>query len=554
MVRRVAALHRIDTEAGGQEWLARSLGALKGPLGAKEAGPLRAMFSDAEVDALFNRIKDVPEDVLMRLEKTSTTVALQDLILSGRIPTRTEMQHLEAVFGPEMGKALMAMRPWGDKARAMLFDFLGLPKALKASLDDSFGGRQGLLLVNNPAWWKSWGPSLKAFASEKAALQTSEAIVSHELWPLARQMQKDGKLYLAPMGKITTRLSEREEMFFTRFADRIPFVKWSNRAFVTFGNKLRSDYFYKGTQRILAKYPDVQVNTSGLLEGEQAAQAWKEIGDFARWTSHATGRGDLPAMGETLQAVVNAGFFSPRFVTSRFQSAGEIAKGVAKVAVGKATYAEKEAARNGVLAVMEGLAALGLAKMSGASVEIDPRSSEFGKVKIGNSTLDIWAGFQQPARYISQLIMGQRKVLASGKIVPQSRLSTLYRFGESKSSPTGGLVTTVLRGTDFVGEKLGEGVVQRFLSEQGLLEPASKAVQLLTDMGMPMTAEDLYEAVLLESWLAVPFTGLAAAGVSVQTYKAKTSDRPTRTFTPRPVRPVRPRAFTPRIPVPAGAR
>src|SRR3990167_1760668 len=119
--------------------------------------------------------------------------------------------------------------------------------------------------------------------------------------------------------------------------------------------------------------------------------------------------------------------------------------------------------------------------------------------------------------------MGQRKTLGTGQIVPQNRLSTVYRFGESKTSPTGGLVTSTFRGTDFTGEKLGEGVVQRYLTSQGLWEPASKAAQLISDMGTPMTVEDLYEAVLLESWLAVPFAGVASIGLGVQTYETRTS-------------------------------
>jgi hypothetical protein len=42
-------------------------------------------------------------------------------------------------------------------------------------------------------------------------------------------------------------------------------------------------------------------------------------------------------------------------------------------------------------------------------VEIDPRSTDFGKIKVGNIRWDIWGGFQQWVRVASQLATGERK-------------------------------------------------------------------------------------------------------------------------------------------------
>ena len=45
----------------------------------------------------------------------------------------------------------------------------------------------------------------------------------------------------------------------------------------------------------------------------------------------------------------------------------------------------------------------------GPEVEADPRSSYFGKIQVGPSTVDLWGGSQQIARYAAQWITGERK-------------------------------------------------------------------------------------------------------------------------------------------------
>ena len=53
----------------------------------------------------------------------------------------------------------------------------------------------------------------------------------------------------------------------------------------------------------------------------------------------------------------------------------------------------------------------------GASVEYDPRSSDFGKIKIGNTRIDILSGLGQATVLLSRLITGHTKT-PSGKIQP----------------------------------------------------------------------------------------------------------------------------------------
>ena len=75
------------------------------------------------------------------------------------------------------------------------------------------------------------------------------------------------------------------------------------------------------------------------------------------------------------------------------------------------------------------------------SVEYDPRSTDFGKIRIGDTRGDIWGGFQQYSRFFDQAIMIEKKSTVSGKIIPYggyagtSRLQEGLRFLRGKTSP-----------------------------------------------------------------------------------------------------------------------
>lgn len=58
-------------------------------------------------------------------------------------------------------------------------------------------------------------------------------------------------------------------------------------------------------------------------------------------------------------------------------------------------FIRKEALKSLFAMTSFGLGLGQLAKMGGASVETNPNNSDFGKIKIGNTRIDPWAGFQQ---------------------------------------------------------------------------------------------------------------------------------------------------------------
>jgi hypothetical protein len=91
---------------------------------------------------------------------------------------------------------------------------------------------------------------------------------------------------------------------------------------------------------------------------------------------------------------------------------------------------------------------------------LDPRSADFGKLKIGNTRIDIAGGFQQYIRLAAELAIatgatvssttGKKTKLGSGYGKP-TRLDLIIKFAEGKLAPAGAIATNVLRGKDPVG-------------------------------------------------------------------------------------------------------
>ncbi len=134
--------------------------------------------------------------------------------------------------------------------------------------------------------------------------------------------------------------------------------------------------------------------------------------------------------------------------------------------------------------------------------------ADFGKIKIGPTRIDMWAGFQHSIRMAGQMISGQYVSSTTGKVMtlgegykPLTRLDILMRHIESKEAPVFSLFTDILKGQDFEG----------------------KPINIPKEIGMrfiPMVAQDLYD-VIKDNPEATPAVMLAPFGVGVQTYKEK---------------------------------
>ncbi len=474
---RVAAMQETKT---GQEALFASLGQLKGELPQAAFEPPAALgFTKVEADALLDKIRTFP---MPPLSKITPEAALNSLIFEGRLPTKGELVTMERIFGSDLIKALLDKRALGEKIWDASMDTIGLPKALVASADISAPMRQGLPLLTDPSgsWFKAWAPMLRAFAKDKWAIQAHEAIQSNPLFQKALEAGVDFTMF----GAKGLRLTAHEERFMSRFTAKIPWVRMSERAYVTFLNKLRMDTFaYYARQ---------------LASQDAGPERYKAMAQFVNW---ATGRGTIPLRGERAAAVLNATFFAPRFVASRIE--------LPTLLISRDPLVRKAAWRNMAGTVGVGLTTLGLMKLAGAEVELDPRSTDFGKGRFGGTRFDFWGGFQQYARYMTQLITAQRKT-ARGEITDAQRRDIAVRFLESKEGPIAGLITAMLEGKTFTGVKVAP--TKEFAQQQ------------LASFFVPMVMQDMYDAAKEHGLVGLAIAAPASTGVGVLTYESLSSN------------------------------
>jgi len=416
------------------------------------------------------REKPTPELVPQDLERAQIKLQM----------TRKKIRNLKADMAPVTGK-----RVFGEAANTL--------RTLKATADMSGTLRQGLLLsVTRPALAaRTFGQSFQAFFSKYKAEQIDRMI--HESpndWIRAKS-----KLYLSPLNEgwlpgrplRRGRLSDREESFMTTWLEKVPVlgkaVEASERQMVSHLNLLRAGVF----DDFVAKFPNA---------------TRQELEAYANWVNVATGRGNLGSFAGAANGM-SLFVFAPRFAASRIQTPYYFLKAM-KVPRVRGAVARDMAGLAGV-----GMTTLALAKMAGYEVGIDPRSPDFGKIKVGNTRIDIWAGFQQPMRFILRAgAAGSDKVGFTGKGLTRNQkrydpLDAFFRFSSYKLAPSVTFPLELWRGKTMVGEKV---------------TPSESAIRAV----IPLVYEDISDAFNDAGFgRAALTTGLGFFGVGVNTYKSK---------------------------------
>src|SRR3990167_7293667 len=377
---------------------------------------------------------------------------------------------------------------------------LNVPRSLMASFDLSAPLRQGVFLIGRP---KQWGSSFKnmfkAFASEDAYKALQQQIKSRPTYTQMRQSN-------LAITDLSSSLKGREEAFMSNLAEKIPIigrvVRASGRAYTGFLTKLRADTF-----------DDILKSTNG-----------KYADDIAKFVNSATGRGDLGALNRAAVAL-NSLLFSPRLVASRLNLINPV------FYTKLAPPVRKEALKSLFTFLGTGMTVLTLAELSGAEVGKDPRSADFGKIKIGNTRIDIWGGFQQQIKLAAQLMSGQLVSSTTGKIYtlgegyrPLTRLDILQRAAEYKEAPIPSFVTSLLRGQTLIGEPLSI---------------KSETAKLF----VPLAIKDIFEIIKEHQAKGIPLAPLPFFGIGVQTYKSEPKKK-LKTKSKRKIRePILPKGF-----------
>lgn len=462
----------------------------------------KAVFPAFEVDEVspqeWEQVRWAVEHSNLRTyEKIRATQSL-NMLQDGIIPQPANLDLLATIMGREQINKIKAAGRRTGKLAGIALELINFPVTTLASFDISMVGRQGITtVVRYPKLW-----SKAVVASYRAALSpeyAQQAMNDMDTDAWAEQRRRSG----VARTELDGDLSSTEQQFFSTWAKRIPilkiFTKASERAAVVGMNKLRASIFNQ---------------TATEWVGSQRTEAnFKELADVV---NASTGRGNFKKGGqmETLLPYLNAAFFSPRYVASRFELMGKGGKAIVDVATGRATPAGKVLAAEMVTFVSAGMTAMVLAKMMGADVEEDPRSSDFGKIKIGKTRVDVWGGFQQIVRAAVQIGTGQGKAVSSGEVFDKNRLETVGRFIQSKLNPAAGMAVELLSGKDFLGEPIK--------APESLPEFMGMATKRLA----PLVMQDIADAWRFSDSkvMGVASMPLAFHGIGVQTYEPNALD------------------------------
>lgn len=379
------------------------------------------------------------------------------------------------------------------KAKDFATNVLNVPRTLMASADFSAPLRQGLVAtVSHPSKAAKALPEMfrQAFSQKQFDRWLEDLKESPEY-----KTMEDSGLYIADPNNL--HLSAKEEQYMTNLGEKIPvlgkLVKGSERAYVAYLNKMRADIFNQGVELFESQGKTIE-NSKELYKG------------LANYINNSTGRGGLGPLNNAAQ-ILNTAFFSPRLIASRINLLNPLY--YTKLPKEVRMMALKDMAK----VIAFGGTIVGLAGLAGAEVEKDPRSSDFGKIKIGNTRWDVWGGFQQYIRILSQEITGKTKSVASGKIRElkgdifpyKSRLDQLGTFFRGKLAPVPGTAIDLLAGRTVVGDEFDAG---------------TKAYELFT----PMIAQDIADAWKDKGFASLFTVGVPSSfGVGVSTYETKKS-------------------------------
>ena len=314
----------------------------------------------------------------------------------------------------------------------------GVSRSIKASMDNSAIFRQGWkTLWTNPGYWTR--NAIKSFADIGKTIGGKNILdeVKADIY---------SRSYYDKMKTADLAVATIEEEFPSALPEKIlgigRFYKAGQDAYTAFLYRQRADIF--------GKYLDI-AEKSGIDIDDKI-----QLKSIGKLTNSLTGRGALGVL-EPAADIVNNVFFSPRLLKSHID--------ILTAHIGDpkvSAFAKKQAAAN-LVKIISGTAAIlliaGAAKPG--SVEWDPRSADFGKVKIGNTRFDVTGGMASVVILAARQIKNSTKSsttgivreLETGEYGAATRLSLFYNFFENRLAPLPSAIKNLLKQRDFEGKR-----------------------------------------------------------------------------------------------------
>jgi len=373
-------------------------------------------------------------------------------------------------------------------------DFAGTLKAAKASLDNSFHLRQGLPtflkaitghIPSAKIWWKTFVKSWKMMWDTLRKRKVMRGLFA--------EMISDPDYELLKKSKVA--LNVIEEEIPVDIPSRIPLLgilfRMGENAFV-------------GSSRYMRYQLAKQYLNVWRKSGVELNQ--RELESLGRLANSQTGRGDIASKAKA-PGLLNNVFWSPRNLRAYIDILT-----VHMFDRNFSLFARKQAAINLLRYVTGAAMILALTKrIDDDSVTWDTKSSDFGKIRVGNTRFSVGGGMAILVILASRLInreftsstTGKTKSIDTGKFGAFGGKDLVFNFVENKLSPAAGLALSIIDQKTWDGDKL-------------------TIPQMVNDALTPLIIQNVFETGSAEDSANVLAALMAETmGVNVQTYSDK---------------------------------
>ena len=413
---------------------------------------------DIDLSFLTQDMKDEVFDVVNALPEWDAQHASSGLwkLFDKKLPNRSEVAAIEKALGSGIASKIEVLANRKLDIPRILVDFANIPRAIQTSFDMGAPFRQGNWALKT-GYMDEWSRSFKAMINAGGSQKYADSIADMASTGPRALLYRQSGLDITSVSRFG-KLTAREEQYLSTMAERIPgigrAVKWSERTHVSFLNHLRMSIF----DDVAARW-----RYSGR---ELSATDYKAL---AEYVNHVTGRGDMKGATRVLNnafglfgkevkdlsipQAANGFLYSPRFLISKIQTHTDVLPAV--VGGTESKLVRGLVARDIVHYYYNNIQFLRLAKASedimGWSVEEDPTSTDFGKIKVGNTRYDVWGPTAPLMRYVARMQSGVSKSATTGDFSDINRKDLSLRFLRGKVSPVAGLAWDIGSGETFLG-------------------------------------------------------------------------------------------------------
>ncbi len=378
-------------------------------------------------------------------------------------------------------------------------DFAGTLKAAKASLDNSFHLRQGLPtflkgitgdVQSLKIWWKTFIRSWKTMWNTLRKRKVMRGLFA--------EMVSDPDYELLKTSGVA--LNVIEEEIPVDIPSRIPVLgilfRMGENAFV-------------GSSRYMRYQLAKQYINIWRKSGKQLNK--RELQSIGLLANSQTGRGEIANRSQR-PGLLNNVFWSPRNLRAHIDILT-----VHMFNRNFSAFARKQAAINLLRYISGAAMILALAKwMDDDSVTDDPRSADFGKIKIGDTRFSVGGGLtvlvvlasRLWTREITSSITGRTKSLDTGRFGAIGGKDLIFNFVTNKLSPAAALTLSIIDQKTWIGDQL-------------------TVPQMVDDALTPLLIQSIFEAGNADDSANVLAVLMAEAlGVNVQTYRDRKKQKP----------------------------